>query len=123
MLLGRVVYPRYLMPASIFLTVSAALAFENFYLFLDEKKNLAKKTFGQLVLVLFLANMLAVAGVFVYQSMFEVDETPFVSADKVQYLYEWSSGHGIVETVNLIEEIAEVETVAVATEGFFWNFT
>ena len=119
MLMGRVVYPRYLFPASIFLTVSAALVFENFYLFLDSKKNLLKKTLVQLILILFLANMLAVSGVFVYQSMFEVDKTPFVPADKVQYLYEWSSGHGIVETVELIQSMAQKQTVAVATEGFF----
>lgn len=119
MLMGKVVYPRYLMTASLFFTLSATLAFEHFYDYLKKQKNQLKKMGGQLVLILFFANIVASSGVYIFQSIFDADKTAFVSADKVQYLHEWSSGHGIKEAVTLIEEIAKTQKVAVATEGYF----
>ena len=119
MIMGKVVYPRYLMSASLFFTLSATLSFENFYLHLAKQKNVYKKLGGQLILILMFANIVAASGVYMYQSIFDADKTPFVSADKVQYLHEWSSGHGIKEAVVLIEEMAQTEKIAVATEGYF----
>lgn len=119
MLMGKVVYPRYLMTASLLFTLSVTLSFENFYLYLEKQKNQYKKYGGQLILILMFANIVGAAGVYIYQSIFDADRTPFVSADKVQYLYEWSSGHGVKEVVALIEEMAKTEKIAVATEGYF----
>lgn len=118
-IMGKTVYPRYLLPGSIFLTLSAALAFESFYLHLETKKHFIKRFAAQIILVLLLGNMLAAAGSFVFVSIFDADHTPFVSADKVQYLYEWSSGHGVKDAVAYIENVADTQTVAVATEGYF----
>jgi len=119
MLMGKVVYPRYLMTASIFFTISGVLAFQHFYDYLEKNKSYFKKLAGQIVLILMLANMLGLSGVFIYQSIFDTEGIPFVSADKEQYLYKWSSGHGIKEAVAVIEQMAEEEKIAVATEGYF----
>jgi hypothetical protein len=48
-----------------------------------------------------------------------VNQIPFSQADRVQFLEEWSSGHGIEEAVKYIKEISQEQTVAVATEGSF----
>lgn len=119
MLMGKVVYPRYLMTASIFFTLSGALAFEHFYSHLNKHKSEIKKYLGIVVLVILFANSVAASGVYIYQSIFESDSTPFVSADKEQYLYKWSSGHGIKEAVAEIQQMAQSEKIAVATEGYF----
>ena len=119
MLMGKVVYPRYLMTASLFFTLSATLAFENFYLYFETQKKLWKKLLGQILLILIFANSVGASGVYIYQSIFVPDQTPFVSSDKEQYLYKWSSGHGIKEAVALIEDMAQTEKIAVATEGYF----
>ncbi|MFH1959245.1 MAG: hypothetical protein ABIJ22_02875, partial [Patescibacteria group bacterium] len=55
----------------------------------------------------------------IYFSLTNPDKTPFVSADQEQYLYKWSSGHGIRESVEFIKTQAKNHTVAVATEGSF----
>jgi len=109
-LLGKVVYPRYLFPASIFLTISAALMIQELF----EKKLLQKILGGILVLCIGLASSR-----FIYFSLTDVAKTPFVSSDKEQYLYEWSSGYGIKESVDYIKEQSKNKTVAVATEGSF----
>jgi 4-amino-4-deoxy-L-arabinose transferase-like glycosyltransferase len=119
MLMGKVVYPRYLMTASIFFTLSGVLAFEHFYDYFEKNKNQVKKFAGQIILVLMMANILGSSGVYISQSIFDTSLTPFVSADKEQYLYKWSSGHGIKEVVSVIEQMAQTEKIAVATEGYF----
>jgi 4-amino-4-deoxy-L-arabinose transferase-like glycosyltransferase len=119
MLMGKVVYPRYLMSASLFFTLSAVISFENFFVYLAKQKNQYKKYGGQLILILMFANIVGASGVYIYQSIFDSDSTPFVSADKEQYLYKWSSGHGIKEAVSLIEDMAQTQKIAVATEGYF----
>lgn len=109
-LLGKVVYPRYLFPASIFLTISAALVIQEFL----NKKLLHRILGGMLIL-----SIVVTASKFVYYSLTETSRIPFVSSDKEQYLYEWSSGHGIEESVSYIKNQAQDHAVAVATEGFF----
>jgi 4-amino-4-deoxy-L-arabinose transferase-like glycosyltransferase len=119
MLMGKVVYPRYLMTASIFFTLSGVLAFEHFTDHLNKNKSQLKKYGGFIILIIMFSNIVAASGVYVYQSIFDVSNTSFVSSDKEQYLYKWSSGHGIKEAVAEIEKMAESEKVAVATEGYF----
>jgi len=119
-LLGKVVYPRYFMPAIIPLTVAASLLLEKLFLLSrDTTKTLKKRIVFAVVAVLLLANSISAAVLFILPSLTATDTTPFVSADVTQYLTEWSSGHGIIETVALIQEKSQHGTVAVATEGFF----
>jgi hypothetical protein len=74
-------------------------------------------------LKLFIASALVLAllrsASFIYSSISDPDSLQFVSADRTQYLTEWSSGHGIVEVHELITEAAKTQKIAVATEGFF----
>jgi hypothetical protein len=116
-ILGRVVYPRYFMPALIFLTVEAGLVIENLSLRFAKLK--PKNLVLNIFLALLVANSIAMSGMFIFYDWFKPSSTPLVGADKVQLLYEWSSGHGIKETVGLIEEMSQDQTVAVATEGHF----
>lgn len=115
-IMGKVVYPRYLFPACIFLTLGAALAVERL---LEGSRKMSQ----QLPLKLFIASALFLvvlrSASFVYASISNADAVPFVSADRTQYLTEWSSGHGIVEVHQLITEAAKTQKIAVATEGFF----
>lgn len=119
MVMGKVVYPRYLLPAMVFFTPALALAFENFFAFSLKQKVWFKKIGVQLVLVLLLGNSLAASGVNMMMSWFNPSSMTLVKADKVQYLYEWSSGHGIKETFDFIKNISKDKRVAVATEGYF----
>lgn len=119
-LMGKVVYPRYLFPTVIFLTYGATLSIQDYVdTFVSQKKTLITKTFFGLLLALLLANTLGQSAVFMASSISNPDTTPFVSSDQKQYLTEWSSGHGITETVDLINTIRRTESVAVATEGSF----
>jgi 4-amino-4-deoxy-L-arabinose transferase-like glycosyltransferase len=117
-LLGKVVYPRYLMPAIIFLTVSASLTIESIILEINKKK-LNKKIAFSFIFIFFLAQTLAFSNNFIYQSLFNPDQAPLPPEEQEQYLLEWSSGHGIKETTELIIEQSKSENILVLTEGFF----
>lgn len=119
-LLGKVVYPRYFLPAIIFLTVSAVLSLQEItHRYIYQQSNLATKMIGTLVVMTLLSQMVAVSSAFIMAQLTTPDSTPFVSADQTQYLDEWSSGHGIPETVQLIQQLSQDHSVAVATEGYF----
>ncbi len=119
-LLGKVVYPRYLLPAALFLTVSAALAVQSLFdRFVTQARSPYQKGAVGLTLLLLLSNAIAGSVSFMGVSLINPDETPFVAADRSQYLTEWSSGHGIKETVDFIHLEAATQPTAVATEGFF----
>ena len=109
--LGRVVYPRYLLPASIFIIVSASLSLSILIL----QKNLIKKLAALSLLVFIIIK----SANFIIPSYFNPDQIPFTEADRVQYLEEWSSGHGILETTQLMLEKSQNQRLAVATEGYF----
>ncbi len=118
--LGRVVFPRYLFPATLFFTLSASLVVEECVDRWIYKRNvLWQKFILALALVLLLSNAVASSALFMFTATTNPNAIPFVAADKSQYLTEWSSGHGIPETVAFIQEEAKHQTVAVATEGFF----
>jgi len=118
-LLGKVVYPRYLLPVSIFLTTSAALVVEELFSITLKQKLFWKKALWGIILGAMLLNIGAVSGKFIYFSLTNSDKIPFVSADQEQYLYKWSSGHGIKESVSYINDQAQDHTIAIATEGSF----
>lgn len=118
-LLGKVVYPRYFLPVSIFLTVSAVLVVQELVLMALKQKTYWKRVFLGITLGVMLINTVIISSKFIYFSLTNPSKTPFVSADQEQYLYRWSSGHGIKESVNFIKDLARDQTIAVATEGSF----
>jgi 4-amino-4-deoxy-L-arabinose transferase-like glycosyltransferase len=119
-ILGKVVYPRYLFPAALPLTVAACLTLEELVdRYISRQKNVAVKASIALAIAILMAQTLTYSSQFILTSMFDPNSTPFVSADLVQYLAEWSSGHGIYETQALIRAESKKHTLAVATEGFF----
>ncbi len=119
MILGKVVYPRYLLPVALFSTLSASLVFEEIVIFIQNTNALVKKSIISLAFAILLAHLVSYSGIFCYFLVTNPDKTPFVDADKQQYLFEWSSGHGILQTVEYIKKEAQTKRVAVATEGFF----
>lgn len=117
-LLAKVYYPRYLLPASLFFTLSSSLLVATVTAKL-QIANLQKKTLLALGLALYCANTLAFAGQWDYLAVFKADSLPLVAVDRQQYLEEWSSGHGIAETIALLQSVDKSQRIAVATEGFF----
>jgi 4-amino-4-deoxy-L-arabinose transferase-like glycosyltransferase len=119
-LLGRQVYPRYLFPAALFFTIGAALAFEELLdRWVNRPQQVRTKTLTSLVMAVLVTNIIGSSSTFILSSWFNPNQTPFVSSDKTQYLYEWSSGHGIKPAVQFIQEAAQTQKIAVATEGTF----
>lgn len=119
-LLGKVVYPRYFFPAAIFLTINAALVLASgLTSFIPSRKQLYSKALYSFLVALFFAQLIQYSTIFALTSWFAPNAIPFVPADQTQYLTEWSSGHGIAESVALLDTLAADHTVAVATEGFF----
>ncbi len=119
-LMGRVVFPRYLFPATVFFTLSAAFAFEGVALAVrDTKKRFLVKAAYSLGFAVLLANIVTGSMTTMFAALSNPDTIPFVSTDRQQYLTEWSSGHGILEATRLIQETAKSKTVVVATEGSF----
>ncbi len=120
MILGRVVYPRYYLPVALFLTISAALAIQEIIdLYINRQKKLTYQVGTAVIVVSLLTSILAISFNFIYPALTQADQIPFVSADRVQYLTEWSSGHGVKEVSNYLLQTARTRKVAAATEGFF----
>ncbi|NLG06437.1 MAG: hypothetical protein GX559_01925 [Candidatus Pacebacteria bacterium] len=109
--MGKIIYPRYLLPASLFLIISAALNLT--YLFTQKK--LIYRIIGGLLAISILIQSFG----FIIPSYFSIDDIPFSRADRAQYLEEWSSGQGIYEVSQLMLESKEKQSLAVATEGYF----
>jgi hypothetical protein len=120
MLLGKVVYPRYFVPGLIFLTISAALAAEHWLTSIRESESLkAQSLLASAVAALLAANVISFSMYFILAGITKPAALPFVSADSLQYLNEWSAGYGNLETVQLIEAETQHKRIAVATEGRF----
>ncbi|MBU0974927.1 glycosyltransferase family 39 protein [Patescibacteria group bacterium] len=125
-LMGKSVYPRYLFPASLFFTLAAMMGLESIVLGVFKSSKLQGKSdkLWKTLLVgvfvsLLISNTIVYSLNYIQLSVLDSNNTPFVSSDVTQYLTEWSSGHGVKETVELIKRQAEIGTVAVATEGSF----
>ncbi|MEO8581148.1 MAG: glycosyltransferase family 39 protein [Patescibacteria group bacterium] len=107
---GKTVYPRYLLPSAIFLTVATGLVSENW---LEKRQKIQLITLGLLGLT-FLWSMYNIVITFV-----NINDVPFVALDREQYQTEWSAGYGVRESVDFIQEQAKQGKVVVATEGYF----
>jgi 4-amino-4-deoxy-L-arabinose transferase-like glycosyltransferase len=118
-LMGKVVYSRYLFPASIFFTLNAALAIESIFEVIKSKSVNAKQIVVSLTIALLIANTASASANFIFYSIVNPSLLPLVSSDQEQYLYQWSAGYGIVEVTQLIQSLAQYQKVAVATEGSF----
>ena len=120
LVLGKVVHPRYLLPCAIWLTTSAVLVLQALA---DEwyvtQKDLRRKVIAAVALATLAGSVVNSAAQFDLALLANPDQVPFVARDTEQYLAEWSSGHGIAETVTLIQSLSTDHSVAVATEGRF----
>jgi hypothetical protein len=107
---GKTVYPRYLLPVSIFFTVAGSLWLERM---LD----------GDATLRMLAGIMLGVIGVWSIYNMsvswIRVAAILFVKIDREQYESEWSAGYGVKEATEFILSQAQQGKVVVATEGYF----
>lgn len=119
-LLGRVVYPRYFLPIAIYFTTGVVLSLENLVsVYVLQQQKTWKQLAASIGLALLATNIVTFSSMFIIYSLVNPNYLPFVSIDKEQYLHEWSSGHGIVETVQRIQRTAQYSSVAIATEGSF----
>lgn len=119
-IMGKVVYARYFLPVMIFATAAVSLYVEHVVeQYVEANKKMKLKMLFSVVIVLLLANIIATSITFIWTSGSEPDKLPLPESDRIQYLTEWSSGHGIKEVEAFIREQAQDQKVAVATEGFF----
>ncbi len=109
-IMGKVVYPRYLFPVSIFFTLAAVLSIKSL---LSPKLAAVGATIGLLIIVLWQSIQ------FIQPLLLNPAATPFVPADKAQYLLEWSAGYGVKETASLLKQKAETQSVLALSEGYF----
>lgn len=121
LLFGRVVYPRYLLPAVIFLTVAGALALESLCqrVAVGVRQQRPLWYAAALAVALLAGQSFSQASFFMASFIFSPNVTPLVQVDRTQYLEEWSSGHGIRESVAVIQQLRQRGSLAVATEGRF----
>jgi len=115
-ILGKTLHPRYFLPIAPFLTISAA------FMVHEAWKTVKKNASWEMSLVLFsLVGFYVIGSLrFLFFSYFDPNQIPFVLHDREQYLTEWSSGHGLAETRDLIRtKVQSGEYVTVITEGSF----
>ncbi|MBI5151231.1 MAG: glycosyltransferase family 39 protein [Candidatus Pacebacteria bacterium] len=105
---GRVVYPRYLFPLAIPLTLFAALGFDAMFHAKKWQVRGGYLTFGGFLIYAFVV----IAISWNNPTLF-----PMVKEDKEQYLTSWSSGYGIAEVRAYLQRTTG--NVYVATEGYF----
>lgn len=108
MVFGKVIYPRYYL---VFLPAIVPVA--SFVMTVFTEK-LAPKLKGLLLLIIFAPSIY-----FAYFYIFRPLETPFVEADREQYLTSWSAGIGIREIAKFFRNHPNKDKVYVVSEGFF----
>lgn len=108
--LGKVLSPRYLLPAAVPLTVLVAFGFESL------------RSRRQKILTIFLTiGWMLMSFNFDLRVLFSPNTVPFVQVDRHQYLEDWSSGHGLTQVAEYIKNRARQSSaeIIVATEGNF----
>lgn len=119
MVLGKVVYPRYLLPAAFPLTLAIVFAIENYFYAVTSTSRMIKKTVLGLVVALLLAHMASFSSAFMLYAWLNPNRLPLTKSDREQYLSEWSAGNGIYETVKLMNAYSQNQRLLVLTEGYF----
>jgi 4-amino-4-deoxy-L-arabinose transferase-like glycosyltransferase len=107
MIFGKVVASRYLLPVVALLIPPTIMALKQVW----KRHPIAAWVIVGLVVMQ--------SGWFSWPLLTNPDTTPFPKEDRVQYLTEWSSGHGIAEVRDFIVQEAGANRVVVATEGYF----
>jgi len=102
--IGKIIYPRYLLPTIPFVIIILSLSIEKL-----------KKIFSLTLIILIAFFWLK----FDYFLLTDPPKTPLDYWEKNQYFYEWSSGYGIKEITAYLNQIPENQSVLVATEGSF----
>jgi 4-amino-4-deoxy-L-arabinose transferase-like glycosyltransferase len=118
-ILGKVVHPRYLLPSAYFFTIAALLSLEAFSQKISVQKNIGKKFVLSIIVAFLLGQTITHSSLFLSYFLLNPNNTPFTAPDRQQYLEEWSSGHGIAETVAILRREIPSRKIAVATEGRF----
>ncbi len=108
LLLGKVIYGRYLLPVLPFFILSFNLSLAYLH------TRLSKIISAILLIAFFL-----IGGFFTYTALFAPAKMLLTVDDTSQYLGEWSSGHGINETIALINQLKSRAPTLVLTEGSF----
>ena len=102
-LMARVLYPRYILPVSIFVTLAAIISWQQ----LRKKSRWLKIAANSLVAI-----TIIYSSRFIYFNVTDVSRVPFVAADQVQYLTSWSAGYGVKPTIELVQEISRNKRVS-----------
>lgn len=110
MLMGRVVFARYLISVSLFITLAAVISLDQLM-----KKGLVAKVF----LAILIGITTFQSARFIYSIQFEPEKAEFVQSDREQYLTQWSAGYGVKETVEIITNLSNDHSVLVLSEGYF----
>ncbi len=101
---GKIVYPRYLLPIIPFILIILSWGLNNF-----------KKIFSLLFIILIAVYWLK----FDYLLLTNPALAPLDNWEKTQYFYEWSAGYGLKEITDYLNNIPQDQSVLVSTEGGF----
>jgi hypothetical protein len=104
--LGKVVYPRYLLPVLPFLIISFCLSL-----------SLVTSHFKKSIVAILLSLIFLIGSYWTYSSLTAPEKMPLTHNEQIQLLGEWSAGYGIIHTVALIEELSKEVPTLVLTEG------
>lgn len=120
-LLGKVIYPRYLLPAAPFITVAASLQLSFFWSQLKEHQfRLRAQTaiyWAILISTVILTGSSSLK--FISHQLLAIEKTRFELVDQMQYLTSWSAGFGVKQTKELIVDLAQDQKLLILTEGYF----
>lgn len=113
-LIGRVLWPRYFLPSALFFTVAGAIGGAALY---------ADRKYKTFTLILF-ALLVLRSFMFMVPSWTQIQSIPFVEADRLQYLEEWSAGFGNTEVTEYVlarRALSSIDTqkFVLLTEGSF----
>lgn len=118
-LLGKVIYPRYLLPAALPLTIALVFALDACVEMIERQKNWLMKLAQGVLFALLISNIATGALRFALYSWVNPNLVPLTLADQVQYLTEWSSGNGIKEVSQAALKVSEQSSLLILTEGYF----
>ena len=120
LLFGRVVYPRYFLPLTIFATTAYAVLLDDLLGLVQRLTSLSKKILAALTLALILANTVSPSLFFMFQAVESIRQLPLTRVDRIQYLAAWSAGQGVKQvSQKLLKEKNAHNRIALATEGYF----
>jgi 4-amino-4-deoxy-L-arabinose transferase-like glycosyltransferase len=103
-LVGKILYPRYLLPLVPFILIITAW-----------ELNRMPKPLMKGLMIFILALWLR----FDYYLLTDPVNAPLHSSEKEQYFYEWSSGYGLKEIRQYLFQLPSDKKIVVATEGSF----